>query len=195
LAADSVKLLLALARQGNRGLALERFDALTRGLGADERRALYQRLRAEPVRAGAIFVPLVDAQRPNESIACEVRVEPDEWSPRWTSETRESARAAIALAARLTGAAEPLDGLVARLELAELLEAEVSGGSLYLATLLAAVARFGEKQPLRNVLATGAFDEPIAWLPAKLELCARVRGELKTRALQVASSEAPATLP
>lgn len=191
MAEDRLKVLIELARQGNRKQAL---DLLPKWVEPSERRTAHQALQAEPTLRRAVFVPLVDQNCAAKSLACAVRVGPGEWSPRWREESRAAALAAIEKARELTGARAPAECLVAKLELADALGHEideVSGRSLYLGTLLAAAAYFGDKRPLRNVLATGAFDEQIHFLHEKLELFETVHGELGCDAMLVAAAVAP----
>lgn len=60
--------------------------------------------------------------------------------------------------------------------------------SLHLPALLGAVAALCEQAPLRNTMATGAFDEPLGSLQAKIEVFRSRRAFLGLERLLIASA-------
>jgi hypothetical protein len=182
---DCSQLLRLLAEQGNRALAQSRFSELVPREWAP---ALWQELAQHRVLSGQILAPLIDPVESGWSLACGVEVGEDCAPPPYLDEQASSVvREAIEEAWRLVGGPGPCPPATIRVPLAAAMGFRIQGRSLFLPTLLAATARFGEAVPMGNVLATGDFAVPIDFLRDKQALAAAVRDELGQERLLVAS--------
>lgn len=177
----------ALVQQGNRNYARL---LIQEGLGGEQAPDLWiliQQLRAKDHQ---ILAPIIhNSGDLTRSLTCALQIDPgnNKLLP-MEQDTRDSIQAAFDDAWLRVGGPGKRPSLSLGVRLAELEGFIVSGGSLYLGALLAAVGYWGDAKPIQNVLATGKFDCPIDYLDAKLGLAEATREDLKFSTMLLASS-------
>lgn len=198
----SPALIRALCEQGNAVLARkllqtpESFGAAP--LSEEEQHELGVLIQRRPRFAHAqVLLPVV-GMGSHEHISCRVDVEeiPGSSGEVETGDVFEAdAKASVTQAVRdawdlVGGGPDGLPACRVTIPLLELLRRQVRGRSAYLATLLRALALFGDIEP-PQVMATGSFDDPIAGLDAKARCFRESRDHLELDKLLVASSSPP----
>lgn len=187
----TIEALSSLAADGNRELAWTIYGE--QGEGTFDPQTAEDALHRACPKTNGIFAPIVDVARPERSFSARIELaEGPGRSPVLGQRALDATNRAIAEAWEIAGGTGPVPDLHARVQTAERLGVEIEGSSLYLATALAALARFGEVPAIeRNVLATGAPGENLRYLAAKRDVSACVRTTLRQGKLLALGQPAP----
>ena len=157
----SDELIDVLASQGNRRLVTARLNA--RGESTD------RAIQAKAIER-AILLPLIDKAAPQDSVTACLELCGAPTPTQLDAHAERATAQALDDAWTLCGGPGKRAALWPSIRAAELLDAPIEGGSLYLATGLRALADWSGAQPLRNVLATGEPDRILDAEPWKRTL-------------------------